>query len=86
MEANIASKNVLFMCCFFQRALSVPGKRMASTLSSLNTSLEYYRGIVRPHLCPSGIELSELMSSAVDTRAEVGQIPRPGFVVPVGCA
>lgn len=86
MEANIASKNVIFMCFFFQRALSVPGKRMASTLSSLTTSLEYFRGIVRLHLCPSGIELSELMSSAVDTGAEVGQIPRPGFVVSVGCA
>lgn len=86
MEANIASKNVIFMCFFFQRALSVPGKRMASTLSSLTTSLEYFRGIVRPHLCPSGIELSELMSSAMDTGAEVGQIPRPGFVISVGCA
>lgn len=86
MKANIASKNVLFMCFFFQRALSVPGKRMASTVSSLTTSLECYRGIVRLHLCPSGVELSELMSSAVDTGAEVGQIPCPRFVVSVGCA
>lgn len=58
---------------------------MASTVSSLTTSLECYE-IVRLHLCPSGVELSELMSSAVDTGAKMGQIHALGLWSPLECA
>lgn len=52
----------------------------------INNSLEYYREIVRPHLCPSGRGLRWVNELCRGHREEVRQSTAPGFVIFVWCS